>query len=134
MTTTWKIFHKSNQSLRALFFWRVNGIWTFTFHKKSSCVEGDLKGQFQTTGHNHELFYLKIQTYHIHFPFIFCCNCQIQCFFHTLLPAISNGWSIWIIFLHQITTQIFQLIGTAVIMCKKQWIWQFLQKIEGKWI
>ena len=54
--------------------------------------------------------------------------------FCTLLLLCQKGWYIWVTFFHQIATQTCQLIGIAATVCKKQWIWQLLQKIEGKWI
>ena len=105
-------------------------IWIFTFHKKIRLCEGDLRPiSNQPTGHNQGLFYLKIQIYYIHFPSIFSRNCQIDCFLHTVTAILKS-----FIYLCQITTPIFQLIWTAVTLCKKQSIWQFLEKIEGKWI
>ena len=53
--------------------------------------------------------------------------------FYTLLLIfqrvdISKLW-----FLHQNAIQACQLFEIAATVCKKQWIWQILQKLEGKW-
>ena len=42
---------------------------------------------------------------------------------------ISKLW-----FLHLIAVQTCQLFGIATTVCKKHWIWQIQQKIEGKWV
>ena len=42
-------------------------------------------------------------------------------------------WNNWVTLMHQTATQTCQLIGIAAILCKKQWVWQLLQKIQGKW-
>ena len=72
----------------------------------------DLEGQFQTA----------LQILHFHFPSIFCRSCQIHCFLHTV-DAIHKR------LIH--LSHIFALNGNSRV-CKKQWIWQLLQKIEGK--
>ena len=54
--------------------------------------------------------------------------------FYTLLLLFQrvDMFELW--FLHQIAIQTCQLFGIAATVCKKQWIWQILQKIEENWV
>ena len=49
--------------------------------------------------------------------------------FCTSLMLFPKGWIFSVTFLRQIETQVFQLFASTV--CRKHWIWQVLQKIEG---
>ena len=85
-----------------------------------------------STGQSYQFFYLKIHIYYSHFPSIFAGVVKSSAFC-TLLMLFPKGWIIWVMFLRQIAIQVFQLFGIASTVCKKHWIWQLLQKIEGKW-
>ena len=54
--------------------------------------------------------------------------------FCTQLLLFRKGWNVWVTFLHQIAIWICPVIGIARTVCKKQWIWQLLQKIEENWV
>ena len=117
-------------------YWLLHtvGIWTFTFHEKSGCVWGDLKGQFQTSLQVKVIIFLnwKFRSIILIF-FLFFAGIVKSSAFCTLLLLFQKGWYVWVTFFHQIATQTCQLIGIAATVCKKQWIWQLLPKIEGKW-
>ena len=106
-------------------------IWPFTFHENRLFLV-DLDGQFQTTlpPKAIKIFIWKFRTIFLIFLLFFAGVVKSSAFC-TLLMLFPKGWIIWVTFLRQIAIQLFQLFGSTV--CKKHWIWQLLQKIEGKW-
>ena len=91
-----------------------------------------LEGQFQTTLQAKPINFLiwKFRSIILIFLLFFAGVVKSSAFC-TLLMLFPKGWIIWVTFLRQIAIQVFQLFGSTV--CKKHWIWQLLQKIEGKW-
>ena len=74
--------------------WHTLPIWIFTFHEKLGSVYLIWKANLWSisnhpTHQRYHFFDLKIQTYYSHFSSIFCRNCQIHYFLHTV-NAISK--------------------------------------------
>ena len=96
--------------------------------------KGDFEGQFQTTLQAKGINFLiwKFRFIILIFLLVFAEFVKSTAFYTLLLlfqrVDISKLW-----FLHQNAIQACQLFEIAATVCKKQWIWQILQKIEGKW-
>ena len=109
-------------------------IWTFTFHKISGFVRVILKANFkQFCRPKVSIFFIWKFTFIILIFLLVFAEFVKSTAFYTLLLIfqrvdISNLW-----FLHQNAIQACQLFEIAATVCKKQWIWQILQKLEGKW-
>ena len=85
----------------------------------------DFEGKFQTNLQAKLINFLVWKfrsTYYANSYLIFFRICQIHCFF-TYCCCYSKE-----------LTDLCQLFGIEAIVCKKQWIWQILQKIEEKWV
>ena len=85
-------------------------IWTFTFHKKIRLCKGDLEGKDFFAFMNFLIWKFNI--------LLFFAGIVKSIAFCTLLLHFQKGWNHEVIFLHQITTQTFQRIGTAMTMQK----------------
>jgi hypothetical protein len=95
--------------------------------------KGDFEGKFQTILQAKGINFLiwKFRFIILIFLLVFAEFVKSTAFYTLLLLFqrfdISKLW-----FLHQNVIQTCQLFGIAASVCKKQWIWQILQKIEGK--
>ena len=97
--------------------------------------KGDFEGQLQTSLEARIMYFLNWKFIFIIIIFLlFFAGIVKSTAFCTLLLLFQKGWYVWVTFFHQIATQTCQLIGIAATVCKKQWIWRFLQKIERKWV
>ena len=122
-------FEILEESKRTIFWWNflpfhTVAIWPFTFHKKSgfACVV-DFEGQFQTSLQAESINFLISKFKYIILIFLlFFAGIVKSTAFCTLSLLFQKGWSIWVMFLCQITTPIFQLLWTTVTVCKKHWI------------
>ena len=96
--------------------------------------KGDFEGKFQTIlqAKGINFFIWKFTFIILIFLLVFAEFVKSTAFYTLLLifqrVDISKLW-----FLHQNAIQACQLFEIAATVCKKQWIWQILQKLEGKW-
>ena len=102
--------------------------------QKTRLCAVDLKGKFQTNlqAKSITFFVWKFRFFVLIFLLFFEEFVKSTAFYTLLLifqrVDISKLW-----FLHQNAIQACQLFEIAATVCKKQWIWQILQKLEGKW-
>ena len=96
--------------------------------------KGDIEGKFQAVLQAKGIIFLiwKFRFIILIFLLVFAEFVKSTAFYTLLLlfqrVDISKLW-----FLHQNAIQACQLFEIAPTVCKKQWIWQILQKLEGKW-